>query len=193
MDEGLKVVLQKTQQAHVTGHGGFPSAPQPPPQPPSASTSALFAQSVVPTAPPATDPVSRPPHAPPLQPAHRKKQSQAQAISTPTPPSIAVASTSTSQANIPSITAPSPQTPKSSKGEAAPKAKPSARRKASTKAASVETPTPAHIVVSTSMSSTALDGKGGVKRAREDDTDAPTPGVTSAPSPKRVKADWEGP
>ena len=176
MDKGLKVVLQKTQQANVMAHCGVPLAPQPPPQPPSASTSTLFAQSVVPTA---TPPVSRPPRAPLLQPAHRKKSSKAQAISTPPP--IPVASASTSQANIPSITVPSPQIPKSPKGKAVPKA------------ASVETPTPAHTVVSTVTSSTALDGKRGGKRARDDDTDAPTPGVTSAPSPKRVKADWEGP
>ena len=193
MDKGLKAVLQnlKTQQAHVMAHG-VPSAPQPPPQPPSASTSALFSQSVVPTAPPAIAPVSRPPHAPPLQPAHRKKPSQARAISTPTPPPIAVASTPTPQAATPSITAPSRQTPKSPKGKAAPKAKPTVRHKASTKAASVETPTPTHTFASTPTSSTALDGKGGAKRAREDDTDAPTPGFTSAPSPKRMKPDWEG-
>jgi hypothetical protein len=192
MDKGLKAVLQKTQ-AHLMAHSGVPSAPQPPPQPPSASTSALFAQSVPPTAPPATAPVSRPPHAAPLQPAHRKKPSQAQAISTPTPPSIPVVSTPTPQAATPSITAPSPQTPKSPKGKAAPKPKPPARRKASAKANSVETPTPAHTVASTPTSSTPVDAKGGGKRARDDDTDAPTPGVTSAPSPKRVKPDWEGP
>ena len=38
-----------------------------------------------------------------------------------------------------------------------------------------------------------MDAKGGGKRARDDDTDALTPGVISAPSPKRVKPDWEGP
>src|SRR6266849_4709825 len=180
----------------MMAHNGVPSAPQPPPQPPSASTSAPFAQSVPPTAPPATAPGSRPPHAASaasLQPAHRKKPSQAQAISTPTPPPIPVASTPTPQAATPSITAPSPQTPKSPKGKAAPKQKPPARRKASAKANSVETQTPAHTVASTPTSSTPLDAKGGGKRARDDDTDAPTPGVTSAPSPKRVKPDWEGP
>jgi hypothetical protein len=38
-----------------------------------------------------------------------------------------------------------------------------------------------------------VDAKGGAKRVREDETDAPTPGIPSAPSPKRVKPDWEGP
>jgi len=38
-----------------------------------------------------------------------------------------------------------------------------------------------------------VDTKGGVKRAREDEIDVATPGVGSAPSPKRVKPDWEGP
>src|SRR6266849_2817684 len=50
-----------------------------------------------------------------------------------------------------------------------------------------------HPHILTPASSTPLDAKGGGKRARDDDTDAPTPGVTSAPSPKRVKPDWEGP
>ena len=56
-----------------------------------------------------------------------------------------------------------------------------------------ETPTPVHIFVSTPTSSTPVDAKDGGKRARDDDTDAPTPGVSGAPSPKRVKSDWEGP
>jgi hypothetical protein len=38
-----------------------------------------------------------------------------------------------------------------------------------------------------------VDTKGGVKRVREDEVDAATSGVVSAPSPKRVKSDWEGP
>jgi hypothetical protein len=57
------------------------------------------------------------------------------------------------------------------------------------KANNVETPTPAHTVASTSTSSTLVDAKGGGKRTRDDDTDPSTPGVTSAPSPKRVKSD----
>ena len=189
MDKGLKAVIQRTQ-GYQMPPGGVPSAPQPPPQPPSAVGNALFAPPGPLTAPPA--PVSRPPHAP-LQPAHRKKPSQAQAaISTPTPPPIPTASTPTPQAATPGITAPSPQTPKSPKGKAAVKPKAPARRKGSTKANNVETPTPAHTVASTPTSSTPVDAKGGGKRIRDDDTDA-TPGVSSAPSPKRVKPDWEGP
>jgi hypothetical protein len=192
MDKGLKVILQRTH-AHMVAHSGIPSAPQPPqPQPPSAATTTLYAQTV-PPAQPASAPVSRPPHAPSLQPAHRKKPSQAQAKSTPTPPPIPAASTPTPQAATPSIPAPSPQTPKSPKGKAASKPKPQARRKASTKTNNVETPIPAHTVASTPTPSTSVDAKSGGKRARDDDADAPTPGVPSAPSPKRVKSDWEGP
>ena len=191
MDKGLKAVIQRTQ-AHQMLPGGVPSVPQPPPQPPSAVSNALFAPPGPPTAPPAPA-VPRPPHAP-LQTAHRKKPSQAQAaISTPTPPPIPTASTPTPQAATPGITAPSPQTPKSPKGKAAAKPKAPARRKGSTKANNVETLTPAHTVVSTPTSSTPVDAKGGGKRIRDDDADAPTPGVSSAPSPKRAKPDWEGP
>ncbi|KAF8489647.1 hypothetical protein F5888DRAFT_1870119 [Russula emetica] len=167
MDKGLKAVFQKTQA--MMAHNGVPSAPQPPPQPP-ASTSALFPQSAPQTMPPATAPVSRAPHPTPLQPAHRKKPSQAQAISTPTPLPIPVASTPTPQAATPNITAPSPQTPKSPKGKAAPKPKPPARRKALMKANSVKTPTPAHTVASTPTSSTHVDAKGGGKRAHDNVT-----------------------
>jgi hypothetical protein len=52
----------------------------------------------------------------------------------------------------------------------------------------VETPTPAHIPTS----STPVDTKSSGKRVRDDDADAPTPGVSGAPSLKRVKPDWEG-
>jgi len=55
------------------------------------------------------------------------------------------------------------------------------------------TPPAAPAAAATPASSTPVDAKGSVKRAREDDADTPTPGVTSAPSPKRVKPDWEGP
>jgi hypothetical protein len=60
--------------------------------------------------------------------------------------------------------------------------------------ASVQT-NAAHTVAFTPTSSIPLDGKGDGKRVRGYDTDASTPVVTSAPSPKRVKAepDWEGP
>ena len=51
----------------------------------------------------------------------------------------------------------------------------------------VETPTPAHTVVSTSTSSKPVDAEGGGKRARDGDTDAPTPGVSSVTPLKKVK------
>jgi hypothetical protein len=60
----------------------------------------------------------------------------------------------------------------------------------------VKTPTPAHTFATTPTSSTPVDAKDGGKRARNDDTDAPTPGVSGAPSPKRArkkKLDWERP
>src|SRR6266850_2599280 len=99
----------------------------------------------------------------------------------------------TSQATTPGITAPSPQTPKSPKGKAAAKPKPGSRRKVSTKANSLETPTPVPALAAPTSSTPADAAKGSSKRVREDDTDAPTPGVPSVPSPKRVKPDWEGP
>ena len=44
----------------------------------------------------------------------------------------------------------------------------------------------------TPPSSTPADAKSGGKRDRDDVTNALTPGVSSAPLPKRVKRDWEG-
>ncbi|KAH9955756.1 hypothetical protein BGW80DRAFT_292907 [Lactifluus volemus] len=38
-----------------------------------------------------------------------------------------------------------------------------------------------------------MDTKGGAKRVRDDDVDNATPGILTAPSPKRVKPDWDGP
>jgi hypothetical protein len=73
--------------------------------------------------------------------------------------------------------------------KAAAKPKPPTRPKRSTKANNVETPTSAHTVVPIPTSSTPVDAKGSRKRTRGDGTDAPTPGVTSAPSPKKVKPD----
>jgi hypothetical protein len=180
MDKGLEAVMQRTQ-SHQMLPGGVPSAPQPPPQPPSTVSNALFAPSGSLTELPAPA-VRGPPHAP-LQPAHRKKPFQSQAaISTPTPPPILTVSTPTPQAATPGITAPCPQSPKSLKRKAP------ARRKGPTKANNVETPTPAHTVASTPTSSTPVDAKGGGKRVRDDDIDAPTSGVSSAPPPKRVKS-----
>ena len=182
MDKGLKTVLG--------GLGIRPQGPMMPstPQPP--QPTAQFASPVPPTAPPAPTAMSRPP------PLHRKKPSQSQppgaTLSSPTPPLIPSTSTPTPQVTTPGITAPSPQTSKSPKQKPAPKPKQPPRRKVSTKTNSVGTPTPAP-APSTPTSSTPVDGKGGAKRVREDETDAPTPGVQSAPSPKRAKPDWEGP
>jgi hypothetical protein len=200
MDKGLKTVLGFRAQPSMMPSGGVPSAPQPPPQTSVVSSAAPFAQPVPPAAPPTPTAVPRPPHAPPLQPAqaHRKRPSQTQAsgtvLSSPTPPPPQTTSTPIPQATTPGITAPSPQTPKSPKGKAAAKPKPVPRRKVS-KTISLETPTPAPPPppASTPTSSTPVDAKSGVKRVREDDTDAPTPGVPPTPSPKRVKPDWEGP
>ena len=191
MDKGLKTVLGIRSQGPM-----MPSAPQPPPQP-TPTIPAQFAPPV-PTVAPAPAAVPRPPHAAPLQPAHRKKPSQSQppgtTLSSPTPPLIPSTSTPTPQAMTPGITAPSPQTPKSPKPKPTTKSKQPPRRKVSTKTNSVETPTPTPApAASTPTSSTPVDGKGGAKRVREDENDAPTPGVPSAPSPKRAKPDWEGP
>ena len=198
MDKGLRAVLGMRTQVPMMPSGGIPSAPQPLPPPTSTVSTTPFPPPVPPAGPPPPAVVSRPPqpHAPPVQ-QHRKKPSQTQALgaalSSPTPPPIPTTSTPTPQATTPGITAPSPQTPKSPKGKAAAKPKPGSRRKVSTKANSLETPTPAP-VVATPTSSTPVDAaKGGSKRVRDDNTDASTPGVPSVPSPKRTKTDWEGP
>src|SRR6266850_3020150 len=196
MDKGLRAVLGIRTQVSMMPSGGVPSAPQPLPPPTSAVSTTPFAPPVPPAGPPPPAAVSRPPHphAPPLQQAHRKKPSQTQtALSSPTPPPIPTTSTPTPQATTPGITAPSPQTPKSPKGKAAAKPKPGSRRKVSTKANSLETPTPVPALAAPTSSTPADAAKGSSKRVREDDTDAPTPGVPSVPSPKRVKPDWEGP
>jgi hypothetical protein len=194
MDKGLKAVLGLgVRPSAMPGSG--PPAPQPPQPPPTMGTPASFAPPALPAAPPASAVVSRPTPAPPFQPGHRKKLSQAQApaaVSTPTPPPIQTASTPTPQATTPGITAPSPQTPKSPKGKAAAKPKSQPRRKVSAKASSVETPTATSIVAPTPTPSTPMETKGGAKRVRDDDADSATPGVVTAPSPKRVKSDWEG-
>ena len=73
----------------------------------------------------------------------------------------------------------------------APKRKPPTRRNGSKREKGVEAPTAAHSVAPTPSSSKPADAKGGGKRVRsnDDDTasDAPRLGVSSAPSPKRVK------
>ncbi|KAI0297271.1 hypothetical protein B0F90DRAFT_1740642 [Multifurca ochricompacta] len=197
MDKGLKVVLGiKPQPPSMMA----PGPPQPSQQPPPMGTPTPFTQPAPPAAPLASATGHRPPPAAAttttFQPGHRKKPSQVQvsggAVSTPTPPPLPSASTPTPQGATPGITAASPQTPKSPKGKAPPKPKSQNRRKVSTKATSIEAPTPSSNAASTPTSSGSIDTKGGVKRAREDDVDGATPGVISAPSPKRVKTDWEG-
>src|SRR6266702_199063 len=191
MDKGLRTVLG----LKLAAQGNAP-VPQQPQQPPPMGPTPSFAQPAPPTAPPVTVGGSRPPPTTPFQQGHRKRPSQAQApgatMSTPTPPPPTV-STPTPQGATPGITAPSPQTPKSPKGKAAAKPKTQGRRKVSTKATGLETASSAPPVASTPTSSTPMDTKGGVKRVREDEADGATPGVASAPSPKRVKSDWEGP
>ncbi|KAI9440122.1 hypothetical protein H4582DRAFT_1578776 [Lactarius indigo] len=190
MDKGLRTVLGLKLAAQ-----GNASVPQQSQQPPPMGPTPPFAQPAPPAAPPVTVTGPRPPPTTPFQMGHRKRPSQAQTtgvvMSTPTPPPAATASTPTPQAATPGITAPSPQTPKSPKGKAAAKPpKAPVRRKGSTKANSLEMASSAPAVVSTP---TPVDTKGGVKRVREDEAEGTTPGVASAPSPKRVKSDWEGP
>ena len=163
----------------------IPSALRPSSQPLSAATNALFAPPVPLTTSPDPAVVSCPPHTLHLQPGHREKPSQAQA--TQMPPPVRTASAQIPRAVTPSITEPSPRTPKFPKGKAAAKPKPPTRRKGWTTANDIETPTPAHTVASTPTSSTSIDAKRGGKRVRDDDIDAATPGVSSAQSPKRVK------
>lgn len=188
MDKGLRTVLGFKMAAQ--GNAPVPQSQQPPSMGPTPS----FTQPAPPAAPPAIVGGSRPPPTTPFQQGHRKRQSQAQApgaaVSTPTPPPVPAVSTPTPA--TPGMTAPSPQTPKSPKGKATAKPKPPVRRKGSTKA-SLETASSAPTVTSTPTSLTPVDTKGGVKRVREDEADSATPGVASAPSPKRVKSDWEGP
>jgi hypothetical protein len=198
MDKGLRTVLGiGVRQSGVAPSNSAPP-PQPPQQPSNMGNTVPFAQPAHPPVPPASAAVPRAPPAPTLQQGHRKKPSQAQApasASTPTstPPPVQAVSTPTPQATTPGMTVPSPQTPKSPKGKATAKPKPPTRRKVSAKVNSVETPTATSVVTSTPASSTPIDAKGGAKRVRDDDVDSATPGVVTAPSPKRVKSDWEGP
>ena len=193
MDKGLRTVLG----LKLAAQGNAP-VPQQPQQPPSMGPTPSFVQPAPPAPPSVIAGGSRPPPPTSFQPGHRKKQSQTQAsgaaISTPTPPPVPTASTPTPQAATPGMTAPSPQqTPKSPKVKVAGKPpKPPTRRKVSAKTNSLE-PASTPAVASTPTSSTPVDTKGGVKRTREDEIDGATPGVASAPSPKRVKSDWEGP
>lgn len=94
---------------------------------------------------------------------------------------------------MPDITAPSLQAPKSPKGKVATSRNPPACRKESAKTNSLELASSAPSVVSTPTSSALVDMKGGVKGVHEDEVDGAGSEIASAPSPKRVKSDWEGP
>ena len=59
--------------------------------------------------------------------------------------------------------------------------------------ANLEAALPAPAVASIPTSSTLVNTKGDVKKVREAEADGTTLEVASAPSPKRVKSDWEGP
>ena len=191
MDKGLRTVLG----FKLSAQGNAPAPQQPPQQPPSMGSTPSFAQPAPPPAPSVNAGGSRPLPTTSFQPGHRKKQSQTQApgVSTPIPSPAPTVSTPTPQASMPGITAPSPQAPKSPKGKVATKSKLPARRKVSAKTNSLESASSAPAVASTPTSSTPVDTKGSVKRTRDDEIDGATTGVALAPSPKRVKSDWEGP
>ncbi|TFY80489.1 hypothetical protein EWM64_g3525 [Hericium alpestre] len=183
-----------------------PSMQHPVPQPqtlpvPQHPPQAQPAPSTVPPAPQRQVPIS--------QPANRRKPPQTHAsgpsASTPaamaTPP--AAASTPTAQVATPSVTAASPQTPKSPKAKVPPKPKPTPRRKPS-KAAPLASDTASTPAAETPVESKAEPMKtdvkaetksGGAKRPREEETPG-SEGHTSppsAPSPKRIKSEWDGP
>ncbi|KAI0261553.1 hypothetical protein BC834DRAFT_940755 [Gloeopeniophorella convolvens] len=195
MDKGLRhgLAVLGRQLPPAFPHASGPSAPQPPPS----MAAPAFGQPATSAMPNAPAAAPRPPHAavPPQR--HQRKPSQAQtagaAVSTPTPPPMHAVSTPTPQAATPSITAPSPQTPKSpGKGKAPAKPKPAPRRK-STKANTLDTSASTPATAATPASApTPADGKGGHKRPHEDEGEGATPGGVSAPSPKRVKSEWEG-
>ena len=151
MDRGLDSALQRTQ-ARMMDYADVPLAPQPRPQSSSAAATVLFAQSIPPTAPLPTAPVSH--SACRALAASTQKEFIPSACVNIYPRSLSIP---TPQAVTPSIAAPS-----------------------STKANTVQTPTPAHTIVSTPTSSTIAGANGSMKRTHEDDTDAPTPGFTFA-------------
>lgn len=88
------------------------------------------------------------------------------------------------------MAAASPQTPKSPKTKAAPK-KP--RRKATKAAAPSPAETSTAAAATPATPATPADAKVSAKRAREEEGPSAGEASTSAPSPKRVKADADGP
>ncbi|KAA1467371.1 hypothetical protein DENSPDRAFT_832398 [Dentipellis sp. KUC8613] len=183
-----------------------PQPPQPPPQPQPLPVP-QHPPHLTPSIPPAvphTAPQNRPVAI--SQPSNKRKASghpSAPSAPTPTnmptpPPAVSV-STPTHQASTPSVTAASPQTPKSPKAKAAPKGKaPTASKRRTSKAAPPAEPiagpsTPAE--TKGDQKDSKPEPKAGNKRAREEETpaDEAHPSPPSAPSPKRVKSDWDGP
>lgn len=120
----------------------------------------------------------------PPPPKKRAQQLANQVASTPTPP----ASTPVASAVTPAVTpaAASPKTPKSPKGKATPKPKPPPPPKRKPSKVVPPTPEPAP--------ATAPSPAGSLKRQREEEelTNIDPP-VSSAPSPKKVKTEWDGP
>ena len=171
-------------------------------QPPAHQQPTSSTQPIPPTIPPVPPPQQMPltirtPSLNHPQPPHPKISAQPTVIASPslrnaavshptptsTPASAAV--TPATQAHTPQTGA-SPQTPKSPKGKAASKPAPKRARRPS----------------KATLPSTAEIPASGVKRVRDEDTvDHENPGVTSltstqpssAPSPKKLKADWDGP
>lgn len=175
---------------------GHPSAPSPRPtsmQPPHGQHISQMHSPAAPTPQP-TQPSPRPSATPVLTPALAKKK--------PLPVSDAVASSSTPPASVhtPAANAPtpnvsSPQTPKSPRQK--PKPKPAQKRKPSVKGpppAAVSTPAPAQTPADqSSPAASASTPETSTKRRREEDISPFAPTVSDAPSPKKLKTEWDGP
>ncbi|KAH7928271.1 hypothetical protein BV22DRAFT_1030924 [Leucogyrophana mollusca] len=179
--------------------------PQPPPNgpapsvlPPGATQHHLSKPPIArPTPPP--PPMSRPPSLDSLRPPRVNPPATSPAThptAVATPPSAPLVSTPATNPTTPQM-AVSPGTPRSPKGKVATKSKPPARpRKPSKVTAPTETP-------STQTAPPPVEEPAppvaGVKRAHPEDTNShASPGVASsdansAPSPKKIKTEWEGP
>ncbi|KIK96023.1 hypothetical protein PAXRUDRAFT_11085 [Paxillus rubicundulus Ve08.2h10] len=164
------------QQSHLQPHSlsQLQSHAQPPPQSHHHHQPQHHSQSQ-------SQPVKKPvPPSPSVPPAH---------LASPTPPPpVASASTPVSSAATPQTTAGSPQTPKSPKSKAATK----------TRAAPRPSRKPSTTGKGPAMPETAPPSVAGVKRPPEDDVAALTNAAPSetdannAPSPKKVKTEWDG-
>jgi hypothetical protein len=162
---------------------GPPHQPQQQPQQPSQQIQ------TTPSLPPQTIPPvgNRPVHLnPPPAPKKKAHQPALNAVatataSTPTPP----ASTPAASAATPATpAAASPKTPKSPKGKAASKPKATASKRKSSR---IVPPTPEPVQPN------APSPSGSLKRQREEEEPmVSTPAASNAPSPKKVKTEWEG-